>query len=432
LTRIYKNVILDTDFRLESFCFLLSFSFLRAVLNKLRKYILLFLGLIVSLNAPQKIFAQQPNACATASTGADPSATVCISRDIIVFDGTSIDNRFYVSWVSAQTESGQVQIIGGATYSDTCAECYSGVTHYIRVDNLQPNTTYLFDIVSGGNTYTNNDAHWSINTGPAQASRNPDTIIGRVKNPNGSDAVGALVYVSIRNSDTAGTNGTSALLSQVITSDDGGFFHIDLAQARSADHASLFAYSASGDKLLIRAVGSSGTASTNVDSGRPRPGQPTLILTLGSNGGTVATATPSVPPPTPTSTLPSPTPTRTATVTATPVTATATLTNPPPSATARPRPTRTPFVEPPETAQPSPGITIAPAAETAAAEATVASTVPNPETETTRVAFRGTPTPNANSSGGGFFVDNSLVVLAIIAFGGAALLGVAAFFMWRK
>src|SRR5581483_4345396 len=48
----------------------------------------------------------QSSACFNAAPSADPSATVCITRITVPFNGTSPENQFYVSWRSLKSETG--------------------------------------------------------------------------------------------------------------------------------------------------------------------------------------------------------------------------------------------------------------------------------------------------------------------------------------
>lgn len=392
---------------------------------------LLFLLVTASLfwmvvRAPLAL-AQQSYPCTNAAVSADPSPTVCLSQVVVVFNGASPDNQFYVSWRSQKTESGRVQLTDGEIFEDVRGADYQGKTHYVLVNNVAPKTTYTFDVVSGGTTFTNGGAHWSQRTGPALASGTPYTIIGRVKNPDGSDADGALVYAQVRDADGQGTPGRSALLSSVIVLADGGnFFNINLEPARTANLGQKFSFDPAADRVQITAVGAQGTATKTFTIGDLSPPQPPPSLILGESGtGSAATATPTLLAPTSTPTL---SPTATATATSTEPAATATLLPLPP--TRPPQPTETEaVVNTIETREP----TVDTPQETRVAENAVQTSAANSagqevELQSTRVA-RGVPTlqpalPSAN---------NTLlsVAIAIVFFVGALLLGLAAYFVSR-
>ncbi len=367
----------------------------------------------------------QTTNCQTAPIAADPTASVCISRVLIPFNGVSPDNQFYVSWRSQTAVKGQVKLSSGTTYDDVRGANYQGITHYIAVSNLDAKKNYTFDILSGGETFTNNGAHWSVKMGPALQSANPYTILGRVKNPDGSDADGAIVFAQIRDGDDQGTSGRSAHLSALIVVADGGnFFTIDLDHARTQNQSQKYAFNPETDRVQIIAVGAQGTASKTFKINELHPPAPAPSLTLsGSGAGNVATATPTPVPPTITPTL---TPSPTATQTLTP---TFTQTIAPPTRTRVP-PTATPLIIP-TIANPIP--TLAPAEATRIAENPDATLIANPageevEPQRTRV-FGGVPTiipPPAQNN------NALLLILAVVLFVGALLLGATAFFVSRR
>lgn len=409
----------------------------RHIINhRLAGLVLLFCALILIL-APVPVSASPPlqgAACTTAPAGPDPTPTVCIADLTAQIDGISPNNSFTVSWRTPQPQTGQVNLIGGSSFDDVRGADFSGTTHYVLVNNLQPSTGYQFDIVSGGSTYNKSGAHWSAMLGPALPKRPADPkgeIIGIINNPDGNPADDALVYAIIQQGDGEGTGGRSSLLSQILTPDDVGFFHIDLTQARTPNGSAWYDYSPTGDKLIIRGVNKNGFGATNVSTGTPRAGKPVLSLTIGSGSSAAQTATPTLPLPTSTPTVPTSTTTITPTETLTP-----TLTLTPVLPTDTPElPTRAPATEPP----PTPGITIAPAGETSSAGSTAltptAPSEPNQETETavTHIIFAQTATPSSSQSGAGLSSrDLSIVLLAVVLFIGAVLLGLAGFFIFRR
>lgn len=378
--------------------------------------------LLVPLAAP----AADPLGCATAPAAADPTPTVCLTNVIVVFDGTSPNNQFVVSWRTLQDEKGQVVLSDGTTYNDVRGTDYKGKTHYVVVSNLDARTNYTLDIVSGGKTYDKNNVHWAVRTGPPIQPGTPYTIVGRVSNPDGSEADGALVYAQLRDGDDLGTQGRSAWLSAVVVVPDGGnFFNLNVEQARTANNVQKYAFNPNGDRVFILASGEQGTASQgfNLTDLHPPAPPPSLILG-GSNTGSAVTATATQIPPTFTPTL-SPSPTSTIT----PV-------SPTPSET----PTTIPASETPEpfteTAQGQE--TQAPAGTTQTAEATgtvvqnTAIAMPaGQEVEPQRTRIFGgvpdvTPPPETNNN------SLTLVVLAVVLIVGAALLGLAAFFVTRS
>lgn len=371
------------------------------------------------------VLAQQPNACINAPVSADPTATVCITNIIVPFNGESADNQFVVSWRTQNAERGRVRLTNGDMFEDVRGADFRGATHYVRINNLNAKTTYAFDILSGGETYTNNGAHWTVRLGAAVQPTTPYFVFGRVKNPDGSDADGALVYAQVRDVDNQGTNGRSAYLSALIVVADGGdFFNINLEDARTQNEYKKFSYTPENDRVFIAAVGAQGRASKQIKISELHPPKPPASLILSASGtGAVATATATLIPPTDTPT-PSPTPTETETLTPSP-----TRTRRPPTATASPAPSDTPNVPPTFENVP----TLAPDQATRLASTPNLTSVAMPagqeiEPPRTRV-FGGVPTIQPPEP-----TNNNLIfiALAVVLIVGAALLGLAAFFVTRR
>jgi hypothetical protein len=372
-------------------------------------------------------FAQQATTCVNAPIAADPSPTVCISGITVPFNGNSPDNQFYVSWRSQKAEKGQVKLSDGEIFEDVRGATSATKTHYVLVNNLDAKSNVEFDILSGGSTFTNSGAHWSVHLGPALQPATPYTVFGRVQNPDGSDADGTVVLAQVRDGDNLGTQGRSAYLSGIIVLADGGnFFNINLADARTQNSNQKYDFDPAADRVQIIAMGAQGTVSKTfaISDLHPPKAPPSLIL--GGNGsGNVVTATPTLIPPTATPTLtPSPT------ASPTPAVPTATLL-PPPTETVEFSPTE-PL--PTETVFENPVPTLAPAEATLIAENTESTPIVPPGGEVavperTRVS-RGVPElvpPPAPANNTALFIG-----IAVVLFVGAMLLGLAAYFVSRR
>ncbi len=183
------------------------------------------------------------------------------------------DNSFTVSWLTTIIESGRVQLIGGAIYEDERGTDFSGTTHYVSISGLRTNSTYYFEIISGGKKYDNGGARWLVKTGVTLAPRPPDWIGGRVQNPDGSVATEAIVSTTIGREQQGYI---SAPLSTLVTARDGGFFRINLGETRAfADPTNFFAYSIQGDRpmnnnVTIQAIAASGAEAFMLDMADPR------------------------------------------------------------------------------------------------------------------------------------------------------------------
>lgn len=410
---------------------------------------LVLLFLIFTTRPATAAPAAQNAQCFGASVAADPSATVCISRVTTLLDGTSPNNQFYVSWRTVNAEIGQVKLIGGGTFGDVRGNSFRGATHYVKVNNLAAGAAYQFDIVSGGKSYNNGGSHWSANLGPALNPTTPYNIFSRVENPDGSAAEGALVYITVRDADNVDSQGRSSLLSAVIEEGDDTWF-VDLQMARTRNNSAKFVFDPTKDEVVINVAGSAGRATATFKISDLNPPKPPPTLTLSALGtGAASTATPTL---RPTVTPTEPPATATALASETPV-------NTEPSATPTPRPgppTITPFVEPPLEITPGAGSVDEPPQEsevaTEVAETQVAGTeVPGttievnpaepggtavagqvPEPTRTRVLRGGTATPVAVDSNPFLSSNGLLSALALVLLVGAVLLGLAAFFVWRR
>ena len=368
---------------------------------------------------------QQANACFNAPAVADPTNSVCISNVVVSFNGVSPENQFVVSWRTQTAQTGSVKL-NNATYQDVRGAEFQGTTHYIKISNLAAKTTYTFDIVSGDETFTQGGAHWSVRLGPAIQPATPYFIFGRVKNPDGSDADGAIVYAQVRDGDDRGTNGRSSLLSGLIVLADGGdFFNINVETARTQNISQKYVYNADADRVYISAVGTQGSASKQFKISDLHPPKPPPSLILSGNGtGSVVTATPTLIPATATPTL---SPTLTETITPSP---TLTHTALPPTKTSVPPATATP--DAPPTFENVPTIAPDQATRLAATPNTTLVAIPaggQGEPSHTRV-FGGVPdiqppAPQPNNT-------VLFIGLAVVLFVGAVLLGLAAFFASRR
>lgn len=367
----------------------------------------------------------QTTNCLSAPIAADPSATVCVSQVVVQVNSTSEKNLFYVSWRTREAERGRVRLVNGDTFEDVRGANYEGKTHYVQVNNLKAKTDYLFDIISGGETYTNGGKHWTAQLGAALEETTPFFIIGHVYNSNGSAADGALVFAQVRDGDNQGTEGRTGLLSALVVVEDGGdLFNINLGYARKQNNLQPYVFNPEADRVFLTALGETGRVEQQFIIQDLHPPKPPPSLMLSETGtGVVSTATATQIPDTAT---PTPTPTYTETLTLTP---TLTNTAAPPTLTPQPQPTNTPNAPPTfesvPTLEPAQATSLAPtAAPTSVANAEGA----QPDFQRTRV-FGGVPAiqppPDSNST---FIV----IALAVVLFVGAVLLGLAAFFVSRR
>ena len=149
----------------------------------------------------------------------------------------------------------------------------------MTLDRLEPGQTYYFDTATDGLVDDNGAKHYRLTTGPSTIPGSPDTVYGRVLTADGTvPAAGSVVYVSLTDRDHRGSAGNSLPLSAVVRPN--GYWSVNLANARVADLASAFAYSASGDDLSVRIKADPNGEWTSVaDTGADSPMADIVIAT---------------------------------------------------------------------------------------------------------------------------------------------------------
>lgn len=223
---------------------------------------------------------------------------VAASNPVSILISNVRDTSFVVTWLTPVDEAGQVQLVGGPVFQDDRGAEFKGKTHYITVSGLAVNTPYRFDILSGGSRYDGEHAHYAVITGATLAPPTPDLIVGRVRNPDGTNAADAIVIFTVQQEQRV-----SAPMSMVLTSRDGGFFHINLSDARiQGDPTRYFAYGSQTDLLTIQAASGRGLGSVRLPVGDTRlrtlnPSQ-TIVIDL-SSGAQTPTLVERLPTPTP-------------------------------------------------------------------------------------------------------------------------------------
>jgi len=157
---------------------------------------------------------------------------------------------FTVTWVIDAAETGYVNYGTSASSLDNTAWDKRGQTtedntHYVTITDLTADTTYYYEIVSGGVTYNNGSIPHEITTGPDLGlPPMPEIISGKIYTADGiTTAEGTIVYASI---------GTSQVLSALV--DGSGNWGMDIAQIRTADHQSYYTYS-DGDDISVEVQG---------------------------------------------------------------------------------------------------------------------------------------------------------------------------------
>jgi len=187
---------------------------------------------------------------------------------------TNVGERsFTVSWFTSGAEEGYVMYgtsagnLGGTAHDDR-GQATRDVTHHVTVVGLNPDTTYYYEIVSGGVTYGDSGKPYQADTGVALPFTMPEIVHGAVYRPDGSTpAAGAIVYARI---------GPSQVLSAVVSSN--GAWGLDLGRVRTADYRSPYEYEDDDEVLLDVQAAGHGAVSRTLAIGAAKVGVPDTVL----------------------------------------------------------------------------------------------------------------------------------------------------------
>ena len=168
------------------------------------------------------------------------------------------DGSFTISWITNIVTTGEVRYGTdpnnlNQTGYDRRGAATSDDTHYVTLTGLYPNTTYYFDLVSGGVTDNNNGTHYTVTTGSTLEVPASNTKYGQVKKSDGTTAAsGTIVYITLKDANGVGTLGQSAPISALV--DNSGHWSTNFGNARTADLSQYFSYS-NGDLLHLSTQG---------------------------------------------------------------------------------------------------------------------------------------------------------------------------------
>ena len=244
-----------------------------------------------------------PTGAATATGTTTPAVAAVAPNSATIMGGRGRvanvrDRGFTVLWTTEADTVGQVNYGPAATLGSTATDqrgpAFAGRTHYVEIGGLAPNTTYFFDVVSGGVVDNNAGQHYQIRTGPEISGSPPlgNSLVGDVRQPGGvAPAGGALVWLVVKDANNQGSLNTSQLLGGLAGAD--GRFQIGL-QPRTTDLAAYFVYQTEGDLIEASARHESGSLdnmglNTAITQGGTTPNNAQLVLTATSSA---AAATP--------------------------------------------------------------------------------------------------------------------------------------------
>ncbi len=147
-------------------------------------------------------------------------------------------------------------------------------THIVALDNLTPQTTYHFEIVSGAEAVERG----TFTTLPSLAGLpDSDTIYGQLFWADGTTpAADVLVYLTLQDADSTGSQGEATILSAL--TDQNGYWHTNLGNARHATSGESFTYSATGDEVVLSVQSATdSTITTALDASQLRPAPPIIL-----------------------------------------------------------------------------------------------------------------------------------------------------------
>jgi len=183
------------------------------------------------------------------------------------------DKAFAVTWTTSTAETGYVKYGTSAESlpsiaSDDRGQTTEDDTHHVSIASLTANTTYYYEIVSGGTTYNDGGSPYEITTGPGLLFAMPEMISGTVYKSDGTTAAeGTMLYAQI---------GTSQVLSGLVGNN--GTWGLNIAPIRNSTYQSYYSH-ADGDDISLDADGSAdGTTSQTVTITQAKAG--TLEMTL--------------------------------------------------------------------------------------------------------------------------------------------------------
>jgi hypothetical protein len=136
----------------------------------------------------------------------------------------------------------------------------SFTTHYVDLVSLSPGKTYYFEIVSGSQSYNDDNKPYQIATAPQASPQSEDMVFGKVLLPSGQGAGGVIVYLEIQGAQTMAN----------LTKDD-GTWRLPLSTARDKQ-GQYVKYDPATTAVSIFAQGGSvgtATAATNTKNDSP-------------------------------------------------------------------------------------------------------------------------------------------------------------------
>ncbi|MFH0937398.1 MAG: fibronectin type III domain-containing protein [Candidatus Daviesbacteria bacterium] len=166
--------------------------------------ILVFIFLLVTLGLAVYLVGQQ--------THLFSKADVSITPQNIKITNIS-DNSFTISWTTQKSTTGFIkfgenQSLGNSLLDERDQDIPKPhFTHYVILENLQPDKTYFYNIDSGGETYDQKGVPFQQKTAPTTENppNLPEPIFGTIDPGNNQDFAEALIYCQLKNGSLLST-----------------------------------------------------------------------------------------------------------------------------------------------------------------------------------------------------------------------------------
>lgn len=161
---------------------------------------LLFIGVLIFVTSTFVNFITQTTT--SASYSQEP-------KKIMISNIT--ESGFTVSWTTQSKATGAIQLSGDTLTNqiifderDKNKSMGKYTTHIITTKNLKSNTTYFYTILSNGKLYNNLNSKYSIKTASplTMYANGLEPAYGTVLNADNTPALGAIVYLTLPNSQT--------------------------------------------------------------------------------------------------------------------------------------------------------------------------------------------------------------------------------------
>ena len=107
------------------------------------------------------------------------------------------DTSFAVSWITDTPTISFVEYTTAQGQTTGTETSNLSQTHFVQIQNLNPNSSYSFRINSGGQFFDNNGEKWLTQTQNSQGSELGKIASGQVVTSNNLPAKNALVYIDI-------------------------------------------------------------------------------------------------------------------------------------------------------------------------------------------------------------------------------------------